>query len=283
MCLTPWEHYIELLLLSPIRYESYGLFMREYLDNLARNEDEKRLIANLCELISRASQGVPGQSDFLDLRQQKLARAVTVNGESIEWNLDGGYDEAERQRLVVYPAWEDEADARIAYLKVSHKEFPGQSISHRDYLGAVLNLGLKREKLGDIVIPTNIAFLLVDGDIADFICQQLTRVKHSTVSAEIIARQDFVYQPPTLTTMRLNLTSLRLDVAIAAVFNLSRSQVDTFIKGGEARINHLQVSKSSAAIKLGDLISVQGLGRFRLEELGGLSRKGRQYVKICRW
>jgi len=257
--------------------------MNEFFNKLTRNDDEKRLIARLHGLTVRASQGSAGQSDFLDLRQQDLARAVAVNGENIEWQLNGGYDEAERQRLVVYPSWEEKADARIAYLKISHKEFPGQSISHRDYLGAALNLGLKREKLGDIVIQNNIAFLLVDTDVADFICQQLTRVKHSTVSAEIISCHDFVYEPPTLTTMQLNLSSLRLDVAIAAVFNLSRSQVDTYIEGGEARVNHLEVSKASAAIKVGDLISVRGLGRFRLEELGGLSRKGRQYVKICRW
>lgn len=257
--------------------------MNEFLNNLVRNDDEKRLLGRLQGLIVKASHGLAGLSDFLDLRQQDLAGAAAVNGENIKWNLDGGYAEAERKRLTVYPAWDSDSDAGIAYIKISHKEYPGQSIGHRDYLGAILNLGLKREKLGDIVVQDQNAFIIVDESMAGFICQQLTRVKHSSVRAEMISKDELVYNPPRLTDLQLNLSSLRLDAAIAAVFKLSRSQVEGYIERGEARINHLEILKPSAGIKLGDLVSVRGLGRFRLEEIGGLSRKGRQYVKICRW
>lgn len=257
--------------------------MNDYLIKLARTDDEKRLIARLDELVQRCVQGANGQSPFLDLRQQELAQALAVNEPGIAWHLYGGYEEAERKRLVVYHEWEVETDSRIAYIRVVYKNFNNQPIGHRDYLGAVLNLGIKREKLGDIVIQNNMAFLLADAGIAEYVCQQLTRVKQSTVIAEIVPRHDFVYQPPSLTTLQISLSSLRLDAVVAAVFNLSRSQVDAYIVNGETRINHLEVSKSSAAIKTGDLISVRGLGRFRLEEIGGLSRKGRQYVKISRW
>jgi RNA-binding protein YlmH len=257
--------------------------MNEYVNKATKNESEKLLVARLFGLAARASEGVSGYSDFLDLRQQDLARAVAVNSENIKWELNGGYDEAERKRLFIYPFWETKTGSHISCLKISHKEFPGQAIGHRDYLGAILNLGLKREKLGDIVLQENLAFLFADNEIADYITQQLTRVRHSTVSAEIIVDHDFVFNPPLLTTLQVNLSSLRLDAAIAAVFNLSRSQVDNYIESGEARINHLEVNKPSSAIKVGDLVSVRGLGRFRLEELGGLSRKGRQFVKICRW
>lgn len=257
--------------------------MNDYLIKLACNEDEKRIIARLIELAQRAVDGIGGASDFLDLRQQELARAVAVNHPDIIWRLDGGYEEAERQRLTVAPLWETEPDNRITYLRIIHKEFKQQSLGHRDYLGAVVNLGLKREKLGDIVVQDNIAFLIVDVSIADFICQQLNRVKHCSVAVEIISRTDFVYEPPELKTIQISLASLRLDAAIAAAFKLSRSEVDNYIEGGAAKINHREVYKCSAAIKAGDLISVRGLGRFRLEEMGGTSRKGRHYVKISRY
>ncbi|MEN6351067.1 MAG: YlmH/Sll1252 family protein [Syntrophomonas sp.] len=257
--------------------------MSEFLNKIALNEDEKRLINRFHGLVVRAAQGAAGVSDFLDLRQQELAQAVGVNGDSIEWLLYGGYDEAERKRLIVYAPWDEIADTRIAYLRISHHELSGESLNHRDYLGAVLNLGLKREKLGDIVVQNNMAYMLTDAGVADFICQQLKRVKHSTISAEIISPHEFEYQPPQLTTLQLNISSLRLDAAVAAVFKLPRSQAGDLIEGGEVRINHLEVTKLSTAVKVGDLISVRGLGRFRLEEIGGLSRKGRQYVKICRW
>jgi len=257
--------------------------MHNYLIKLGRNDDERRLIARLNELVQKAALGVCGQSDFMDLRQQELARSVAVNEPSIEWDLNGGYAEAERQRLLVFPQWEENADARIAYLRIIHKEFQEQSLGHRDYLGAVLNLGLKREKLGDIVVQNTMAFLLVDIGVAEFICQQLTRVKHSSVAVEMIPSEEFIFQSPELRVAQLSLASLRLDAAIAASFNLSRSDVDAYIEGGNAKINHMEVYKSSAAVKAGDLISIRGLGRFRLDEIGGKSRKGRHNVQISRW
>ncbi len=257
--------------------------MHDYLIKLGRNDDERRLIARLNELVQKAVHGACGQSDFMDLRQQELARAVAVNEPSIKWHLNGGYKEAERQRLLVFPQWEENTDARIAYLRIIHKEFQEQSLGHRDYLGAVLNLGLKREKLGDIVVQNTMACLIVDIGVAEFICQQLNRVKHSTVAVEIITSEEFIFQSPELRVAQLNLASLRLDAAIAAAFNLSRSDVDAYIEGGNAKINHMAVYKSSAAVKAGDLISIRGLGRFRLEEIGGISRKGRHHVQISRW
>jgi len=257
--------------------------MNDYLIKLARNDNEKRLIARLDELVQKALHGSCGQSDFMDLRQQELAQAVAVNEPTIEWHLDGGYEQAERKRLVVFPHWEAEADARIAFLRIIHKDFKEQSIAHRDYLGAVLNLGLKREKLGDIVVQNTTAFLIADVGIADFVCQQLTRVKYSTVMAKIISSGDFIFQSPELKVLQMSMASLRLDVAIAAAFNLSRSDADTYIEAGSARINHMEVNKCSASVTAGDLISVRGLGRFRLEEIGGLSRKGRHQVKISLW
>ncbi len=257
--------------------------MNDYLKKLARNDDEKRLIARLNEMVQKAAHGAGGQSNFMDLRQQELAQAVAVNESAIAWHLNGGYEEAERKRLVVYPNWELEFNARIAYLRINHKEFNEQSIGHRDYLGAVLNLGLKREKLGDIVVQNAVAFLIADIDLADFICQQLTRVKYSNVWAEVIPAEEFIFEAPELTVLKLSLASLRLDAAVAAAFNLSRSDVDSAIEGGNVKINQMDIHKCSAPIKAGDLISVRGQGRFRLEEIGGLSRKGRYHVHISRW
>jgi RNA-binding protein YlmH len=257
--------------------------MNDYPIKLARNDDEKRLIARLDELVQKGVHGACGQSDFMDLRQQELAQAVAVNESGIAWYLNGGYEEAERKRLVVYPDWEVEVNTRIAYIQISHKEFKEQFIGHRDYLGAVLNLGLKREKLGDIVVQNAVAFLIADIDLADFICQQLTRVKYSNVLVEMIPSKEFIFKPPELTTLQLSLASLRLDAAVAATFNLSRFDVDSVIEAGNVKINHMEICKSSAPIKAGDLISVRGLGRFRLEEISGISRKGRYHVQISRW
>lgn len=255
----------------------------EYLNNVARNDDEKRLLARISELVKKAAHGTAMPSDFLDLRQQELAKAVAVNEPSVGWHFDGGYEEAERKRWLVYPEWMSQVDARIACLRISHKEFKDISLGHRDYLGAALNLGIKREKLGDIVVQQSMAFLFLDLDLTDYICQQLLRVKNTNVWAEVIDCQDFVFQAPELQARQLSLASLRLDAAIAATFNLSRADVDIYINSGHVKINQLEVYKSATSVKAGDLISVRGQGRFRLEAITGMSRKGRYQVEISRW
>lgn len=219
----------------------------------------------------------------MDLRQQELARAAAVNESGIGWRLWGGYEDAERKRLVVYPEWEAEGQDKIACLRISCKDFKDQSIGHRDYLGAVLNLGIKREKLGDIAVQEGKAYLFADLGLADYICQQLERVKNTSVAVESIDMCEFIFQTPELGIVKASLASLRLDAAVAAAFNLSRANVETLIQAGNVKINQMETTKPSAAIKEGDLVSVRGQGRFRLEEVGGLSRKGRYHVQISRW
>jgi RNA-binding protein YlmH len=254
--------------------------MNDYLSKLARNEDEKFLVARLEQLVQKAAQGLAGCSVFLDLRQQELARAVAVNALDIGWHMDGGYEEAERKRLLVFPEWVEEAEARIAWLRIRHHEFQEQALGHRDYLGAILNLGLKREKIGDIVVQNGEAVLLADIDLADFICQQLSRVKHSRVRVETMSAEEFVFQPGEQKLILATLASLRLDAAIAAAFHLSRSDVDALIESGNVKINQLQANKCAVPVKAGDLISVRGWGRCRLDEVGPTTRKGRHHVRF---
>ena len=142
--------------------------MNHYLYKLARTDDERRLVARLEEIVQKALLGQAGLSDFLDLRQQELAQAAVVNESSFLWQLDGGYEQAERKRLLAYPEWETKASARIAYLRITSREHQAPPIGHRDYLGAVLNLGIKREKLGDIVVQDQQAYVMVDVDLARF-------------------------------------------------------------------------------------------------------------------
>lgn len=254
----------------------------DYLNGLVRNEEEKHLLARISDLFARAARGAV-QSDFLDLRQQDLAQAAAVNETGAAWHFDGGYEEAERKRLLIYPDWELQPDARIICLCIRHKEFRELSLGHRDYLGAILNLGIKRERLGDIVVQESKAFVFLDADLSDYLSQQLTRVKHSNVWLEPIKLEDFIFQSKPLKIVKLSLASLRLDAAVAGVYNLSRSDVNELIEAGHVKINQAEIYKSAASLKPGDLISVRGQGRFRIEELGGTTRKNRCWVEISIW
>lgn len=254
----------------------------DYLNGLVRTEDEKRLLARIQDLFARAARGTV-QSDFLDLRQQDLAQAAAVNETGAVWHFDGGFEEAERKRLVVYPEWQLQPDARISCLCIRHKEFKELSLGHRDYLGAILNQGIKRERLGDIVVQSPAAFIFLDLELADYLCQQLTRVRHSNVWLEPIELTDFIYLAPETKKLQRSLASLRLDAAVAAAFNLSRTEVDLYISSGHVKLNQREVTKAATPVKAGDLVSVRGQGRFRLESVSGMSRKGRYQVEISCW
>ena len=259
------------------------LATNHYLIALTRNDDEKRLLSRMDELLQKALQGRTVCSDFLDLRQLELTRAVMAQGNSIGWRFDGGYEFSERQRLVVYPDWEPEGLASIACLKITPQSIGPIDLGHRDYLGAILNLGISRAKLGDIVLQNDCAFVFVDQNLADYICQQLSRVKHSSVSLEVIQPEDFVYQPAQPVIRKVTLASLRLDAAIAAAYDISRSEAVDLIEKQQVKINQMQLDKSAVALEQGDLVSVRGRGRFRIEAIGGQSRKGRYQVEISRW
>lgn len=254
----------------------------DYLNGIARSEDEKRLLARIQDLFARASRGTV-QSDFLDLRQQDLARAAAVNEAGYAWRFEGGYEEAERKRLIICPDWEQQPASRIACLCIRHKEFRDTVLGHRDYMGAILNLGIKRERLGDIVVQDAVAYVFLDADLCDYLNRQLLRVKNVNVWLEPVQPEDFVYRSKPLKTITISLASLRLDAAVAGAYNLSRADVDELIQAGTVKVNQVEVYKSAAQLKPGDLVSVRGKGRFRIETLGGMTRKNRFWVEIGIW
>lgn len=254
--------------------------MNDYFVNMAHNESEKMILARMHDLLGRAERGAICRSPFLDLRQQELARAVASSSTDINWQISGGYEQAERKRMVIGPPWCEDLEDNIDLLRIESRDPQGKNLGHRDYLGAALNLGLNREKLGDIVVQEGAAILFLERELRDFLVHNLRRVKHSPVKVEAMARQDFVFQVPENHLINSTIASLRLDAVIAAAFHLSRSEVDALIIAGRVKVNQVDASKCSLLMRVGDLISVQGQGRFRLYSVGNATRKGRLHATL---
>ena len=259
--------------------------MNQYLINLTANMEERYLVARLDELAQKALQGISVRSDFLDLRQQVLGEAVAVQYADIIWKMDGGFEAAERKRLLLSPAWEDadDMDNHIHYILIKPTDKKETSLGHRDYLGAIMNLGIKREKIGDILVQEREAYAMVDESLTNYLCQQLERVGHSKVVTEKI--NGAVLSLPESEPLQINCTipSLRLDAVLAAACKISRSDAVTLIEAGRVQLNHQVIEKSAAVVKVDDLLSVRGQGRIRLDEVQGVSKKGRYRVRISRW
>ncbi len=259
--------------------------MNQYLINLTVNAEERYLVARLDELAQKALQGISVRSDFLDLRQQTLGEAVAVQYADIIWKMDGGFDTAERKRLLLAPVWEVEEamDNHIEYLQIKPTDKNENTLGHRDYLGAIMNLGIRREKFGDILVHERDAFVLVDKSLTDYLCQQLERVGHSKVITERISREDLRLPESEPLTINCTIPSLRLDAVLAAACKISRSEATALIESGRVQLNHQVTEKIAVPVKVDDFLSVRGQGRIRLDEVLGVSKKGRYRVRISKW
>lgn len=239
--------------------------------------EEKRLM----ELARRAAlAGRSGCSRFLEPSMIHIARKCARDaGAQVEFS--GGYPDAERV-VAAFIADGDEADYPIVCLDLKwNPKFA--SAGHRDLLGAVMGLSIEREMTGDIVVAgEGLAYLFVIEEMADYIIANLESAGRATLK---ITRHegDIVYPEPEGAHMRITLASQRLDAFVSAGYNLSRSESQKLINAGLVKLNHVPEQHTDASVNAGDLISVRGHGRMKVEELLGQTRRGRLAAQVFRY
>mgnify|MGYP002626557499 CR=1 FL=1 len=171
-------------------------------------------------------------------------------------------------------------DYPITCLKIDqpHDKYR-EVLSHRDYLGALMNLGIERELLGDILITESAAWLFCIDRISDFIIQNLLRVRHSIVQLTRIAQLPEELHP-VFQELQVIVSSERLDGIISRLYHLSRSQSQALFHAGKVFINGRQCDHSSVLCKNGDRISVRGFGKFIYRGQAGITGKGRSRITL---
>ena len=137
-------------------------------------------------------------SDFLNPYEVKNAIDILNSNKDIKYSVDGGYDEAERSMIFIYPFYMEYEDIEntLRFIQIEGN-FKFKSISHKDYLGSLMNLGIKREKVGDIIIHENFCQVIVSSDICDFISMNLEKVSRNNVKVKEISKEEIIYNPPT--------------------------------------------------------------------------------------
>lgn len=193
--------------------------------------------------------------------------------------FSGGHPDCERTVGFFLPDWLDEEwlplDAQICALELSA---PFGNPGHRDYLGALLGMGIGRERLGDIWVK--------DGSAVVF-C--LPGVEKHLLSIDKVGRDAVRARPLTLTEVTpperkvkkksFSVQSLRLDAVAGGLFDLSRSEAARQVEAGTVSLNYEICDKCDAPVHEGDILSLRGKGKGRIIGLGGTSRKGRQFVE----
>lgn len=195
-----------------------------------------------------------------------------------------GMKDSERQMVAFLPdALSYEYDYPISIMKITplNKKF-AEKLSHRDVLGSIMNLGIERCKMGDILMEENAAILFVQENLADYLAEELTRIRHTSVMAVTIEAQELNYTPE-LEEIKGTVASVRLDSLLSIAFSFSRSKLTAYIEGGRVYVNGKLITTNSYNLCEGDIVSVRGLGRFRYDGLGAQTKKGRYYVTIQKY
>lgn len=237
-------------------------------------DDEQLLRKRFAELSARAYvSGHCTYSEFLTLSQQQTLFSMQLDS---PFELCGGFDCAER-RIAVFggtqPCGGDSLPIACVSIKPASQKF-ADDISHRDCLGSLMALGMRREVLGDIVIIKNEAYLFCLESVADYITAQLDKVRHTTVRCE---RCDAPAEitAPIPEEREYVVASTRLDAVTAAVFSLSRGDSQKLFEQKKVFINSKLCTSASHTIAGGDIVSVRGFGRFRYEGVKLETRKGK--------
>lgn len=222
---------------------------------------------------------------FLTMAQQDLYLQMLPRLGSVESSLYGGTDGCERQVLRFGGeqslGYEEPFPICCIRVRPALAKF-ADALTHRDYLGALMHLGIERSTIGDIVLREQEAYLFCLEQVADYILEELTRIRHTTVRCQ---KMDQVPETvrPSLEPCRLIVSSMRLDTVIAKLYHLSRSQSLDLFREQKVFVGGRQTTQNSGLLRPGDVVSVRGYGKFVCGQSSGQTKKGNLYVEISRY
>lgn len=226
-------------------------------------------------------------TDFLDMYQVSLVENFLRKIQFDNCTLYGGYEDAERKVAIIYPENYTEAMIQKNYEKILHvvrilllDEEKGK-YSHRNYLGGIVKLGLKREKVGDILVSEEGADIITVSEFSNILKSELpslTRFTNSNI--EIISLKELKQREIKIEEMKIIVPSLRLDNIVSDLAKTSRSKAAGIIEQERVFVNGQNETKLSKQIKLNDIITIRGKGRFIIKEFSGTTRSGRIIILI---
>ncbi len=255
-----------------------------------RKLDDPLFLAKITSLIERAERYECVSSKFLTPKEQIIAQEIiSKSGMSASAFFYGGYDGSERNRLFVLPEYMaldeytkkalDEAALDVVADGVQAVKITGsgyKKLSHRNYLGSLLGLGIEREVIGDVAVLDDFsAIVFCDGRIAEFILSELKKIGSDTVKTgrtEVAA--DFFYEPKSV-LISDTVASARLDCVVAALSGLAREKAQYAVKSGSVTLDYFVADECDEPAREGSVLSIRGVGKFKILSLFDTTKKGR--------
>lgn len=246
-------------------------------------QDEKQIKKRFFELALRAyEQSAFSFTGFLGLSEQSLFWEIEREISYAGYTINGGNEGCDRV-VVRFGNPEElgyEETFPIVCIKVTPliKKFSDE-FTHRDFLGAVMNLGIDRSMVGDIFLLENEGYVYCLEHISDYIVENLEKVKHTYVKCEII-KDSLRFVKDTGKPLEITVSSDRIDVVVAGIYQVSRSESLSFFEKGIVYVNGRLCTANARALKDGDVVNVRGKGKFLYEGISHTTRKEKYRIKV---
>ncbi len=250
-------------------------------ENISLNAD-KLFLSRIGDMVELSLKRGAVYSLFLNAGEAAAAQAELKRLMHENYCFFGGFENAERKMLCVYREYFEPENSDFPMEIITFTFRKENKLSHRDFLGAFMALGIKRETLGDIVIDEGIAQVAAANAVKDVICGNIRKIgsvgvkNNENFSGILTKTQDFKRIEGTA-------ASMRLDAIAGLAVNLSRSKAAEIIKAAGAEVNFIPRYDCSFTLKEGDVFSIRGYGKFRLSEASGITKKGRIHVAVLKY
>lgn len=258
---------------------------RNHIEKIAHTPEDRLLLAKLWDKITAGMQkSIPANTCFLSPRELEMARYLF--GDVPGLYAFGGYADAERKMLIYLPEYLEadalyDSDSPCVCLRASF--YQADSPSHRDFLGALMGAGIGRETVGDICVGKSQCDFFVTAEMAPHLLQSFTSAGRTKLHLSQIPLAQAQIPEPEVREIKDTLASLRLDSVISSGFRIGRSLASQYISAGKASIDGLPCEKPDKPVAEGSRVSVRGLGKIRLVQINGKTKKDRISVVIHRY
>lgn len=240
-------------------------------------EDERPFIDQVFDWIDQVKSTYAYKlTDFLNPREQEIVEQLVNYAGDVNAAFFGGIERAERKRGLIYPDY-FKPEANDFGLRYFQLDYPVKffEIGHRQLLGALMGLGIKREKIGDLIIHGQAVQFVVASEIAEYVKLHLTSVDKAKVSIQEIEEHELFEPEEDWKLFSGTVSSMRLDAVLAEIFKLSRAKAVSYIQKGYAKINWKMIEQPAYECSVSDTISLRGYGRAKLLAIEGKSKKGK--------
>lgn len=253
-------------------------------------EEDKLLVSKLLDKIEFVEKrNSVENTDFLDIHQRGILERVLKIVKYKNYMIYGGYENAERTMIILYPekletVFENNYFDYNNILQVIRIILPNEmrgKYSHRDYLGAVIKVGIKREKVGDIIVSLDGADIIATKEMASYLTTSLSELtRFSKSNFEMHKIEELNIAPPKTEIINIIVPSMRMDSIVSEMIRTSRSKAMEYIEAERVFINSELVTKNAKMLKENDMITIRGKGRFKINKILNSTKKGNLVIEI---